>query len=99
GRLTLISRMGSGQVRDALPPIIEKVASTGHLVVWQCDPMHGNTEETAAGIKTRHLDRIIDEVDGFFDVHGALGTHPGRLHVELTGADVTERIGRQAGLT
>ncbi|TAM92169.1 MAG: 3-deoxy-7-phosphoheptulonate synthase class II [Jatrophihabitans sp.] len=93
GRLTLISRMSNARVRDVLPPIVEKVASTGHLVVWQCDPMHGNTEETADGVKTRHLDRILDEVDGFFDVHAALGTHPGGLHVELTGDDVTECIG------
>jgi 3-deoxy-7-phosphoheptulonate synthase len=99
GRLTLISRMGNDKVRDALPPIIEKVQSTGHLVVWHCDPMHGNTEETAQGVKTRHLDRIIDEVDGFFDVHAALGTHPGGLHVELTGDDVTECIGGTAELT
>ncbi|HEX8079680.1 MAG TPA: 3-deoxy-7-phosphoheptulonate synthase class II [Jatrophihabitans sp.] len=99
GRLTLISRMSNVLVRDALPPIIEKVQSTGHLVVWQCDPMHGNTEETAAGVKTRHLDRIIDEVDGFFDVHEQLGTHPGGLHVELTGDDVTECIGGTGQLT
>jgi 3-deoxy-7-phosphoheptulonate synthase len=93
GRLTLISRMSNARVRDALPPIVEKVTSTGHQVVWQCDPMHGNTEETPDGVKTRHLDRILDEVDGFFDVHAALGTHPGGLHVELTGDDVTECIG------
>ncbi|HEU5266764.1 MAG TPA: 3-deoxy-7-phosphoheptulonate synthase class II [Jatrophihabitans sp.] len=99
GRLTLISRMSNSRVRDALPPIVEKVTSTGHLVVWHCDPMHGNTEETADGVKTRHLDRIIDEVDGFFDVHSALGTHPGGLHVELTGDDVTECIGGTADLT
>jgi 3-deoxy-7-phosphoheptulonate synthase len=99
GRLTLISRMSNVKVRDLLPPIVEKVTSTGHLVVWQCDPMHGNTEETADGVKTRHLDRIIDEVDGFFDVHAALGTHPGGLHVELTGDDVTECIGGTADLT
>jgi 3-deoxy-7-phosphoheptulonate synthase len=99
GRLTLISRMSNSKVRDVLPAIIEKVTSTGHLVVWQCDPMHGNTEETADGIKTRHLDRIIDEVDGFFDVHAALGTHPGGLHVELTGDNVTECIGGTADLT
>ncbi len=99
GRLTLISRMGNDKVRDLLPPIIEKVQSTGHLVVWHCDPMHGNTEETASGVKTRHLDRIIDEVDGFFDVHDSLGTHPGGLHVELTGDDVTECIGGTAELT
>jgi 3-deoxy-7-phosphoheptulonate synthase len=99
GRLTLISRMSNSLVRDRLPAIVEKVTSTGHLVVWQCDPMHGNTEETADGVKTRHLDRIIDEVDGFFDVHADLGTHPGGLHVELTGDDVTECIGGTAELT
>ncbi|HEX8768318.1 MAG TPA: 3-deoxy-7-phosphoheptulonate synthase class II, partial [Jatrophihabitans sp.] len=99
GRLTLISRMSNLLVRDVLPPIVEKVQSTGHLVVWQCDPMHGNTEETATGVKTRHLDRILDEVDGFFDVHAELGTHPGGLHVELTGDDVTECIGGTAELT
>ena len=99
GRLTLISRMSNSRVRDVLPAIVEKVSSTGHLVVWQCDPMHGNTEETAEGVKTRHLDRIIDEVDGFFDVHAELGTHPGGLHVELTGEDVTECIGGTAELT
>jgi len=99
GRLTLISRMSNAKVRDVLPEIVEKVQSTGHLVVWQCDPMHGNTEETADGVKTRHLDRIIDEVDGFFDVHSELGTHPGGLHVELTGDDVTECIGGTAELT
>jgi 3-deoxy-7-phosphoheptulonate synthase len=99
GRLTLISRMSNVKVRDLLPPIIEKVQSTGHLVVWHCDPMHGNTEETAGGFKTRHLDRILDEVDGFFDVHAALGTHPGGIHIELTGDDVTECIGGTADLT
>jgi 3-deoxy-7-phosphoheptulonate synthase len=99
GRLTLVSRMGNRNVREVLPALVEKVRSTGHLVVWQCDPMHGNTEETADGVKTRHLDRILDEVDGFFEVHAALGTHPGGLHVELTGDDVTECIGGTAELT
>ncbi|MDQ6937521.1 MAG: 3-deoxy-7-phosphoheptulonate synthase class II [Actinomycetota bacterium] len=99
GRLTLISRMSNVRVRDALPPIIERVQASGHLVVWHCDPMHGNTEETPTGVKTRHLDRILDEVDGFFDVHADLGTHPGGLHVELTGDDVTECIGGTADLT
>jgi 3-deoxy-7-phosphoheptulonate synthase len=99
GRLTLTSRMSNGLVRERLPAIIEKVESTGHRVVWQCDPMHGNTEETPDGVKTRHLDRILDEVEGFFDVHAALGTHPGGLHVELTGDDVTECIGGTAELT
>ncbi len=93
GRLTMISRMGNGRVRDVLPPIIEKVQATGHSVVWQCDPMHGNTHETASGYKTRHFDRIVDEVMGFFEVHHELGTYPGGIHVELTGEAVTECLG------
>jgi 3-deoxy-7-phosphoheptulonate synthase len=93
GRLTLISRMGNGKIRDALPPIVEKVTASGHKVIWQCDPMHGNTHESTTGYKTRHFDRIVDEVQGFFEVHGALGTHPGGIHVEVTGEDVTECLG------
>jgi 3-deoxy-7-phosphoheptulonate synthase len=93
GRLTLVSRMGNGKVRDALPPILEKVTAAGHKVVWQCDPMHGNTIESSNGYKTRHFDRIVDEVLGYFEVHQQSGTHPGGLHVELTGEDVTECLG------
>jgi 3-deoxy-7-phosphoheptulonate synthase len=93
GRLTLVSRMGNGRVRDALPPIVEKVESSGHKVIWQCDPMHGNTHESTSGYKTRHFDRIVDEVQGFFEVHAGLGTHPGGIHVEVTGEDVTECLG------
>ncbi len=93
GRLTLVSRMGSTVVRDALPPIVEKVTAAGHKVVWQCDPMHGNTVESSNGFKTRHFDRIVDEVLGYFEVHQHLETHPGGLHVELTGEDVTECLG------
>lgn len=93
GRLTLIARMGNRRIRDVLPGIVEKVTATGFPVVWACDPMHGNTEESASGYKTRHFDRIVDEVLGFFEVHRQLGTHPGGLHVELTGADVTECLG------
>lgn len=66
GRLTLVSRMGNHKVRDLLPPIVEKVQATGHQVIWQCDPMHGNTHESSTGFKTRHFDRIVDEVQGFF---------------------------------
>jgi len=93
GRLTLISRMGNDKVRDVLPSIVEKVTAAGHRVVWQCDPMHGNTIESSNGYKTRHFDRIVDEVLGYFEVHRHLGTHPGGLHVELTGEDVTECLG------
>ena len=93
GRLTLISRMGNGLVRDVLPPIVEKVTASGHQVVWQCDPMHGNTETSGTGLKTRRFDRILDEVTGFFEVHDRLGTHAGGLHLELAGEDVTECLG------
>jgi 3-deoxy-7-phosphoheptulonate synthase len=93
GRLTLISRMGNTKVRDVLPGLIEKVRGTGRSVIWQCDPMHGNTVESTSGYKTRHFDRIVDEVQGFFEVHRALGSHPGGIHVELTGEDVTECLG------
>jgi 3-deoxy-D-arabino-heptulosonate 7-phosphate (DAHP) synthase class II len=93
GRLTLVSRMGNNKVRDLLPPIIEKVQATGHQVIWQCDPMHGNTHESSTGYKTRHFDRIVDEVQGFFEVHRALGTYPGGIHVEITGENVTECLG------
>ncbi|MFG2951596.1 class II 3-deoxy-7-phosphoheptulonate synthase [Streptomyces adustus] len=93
GRLTLISRMGRDRVRDVLPAIVQKVEASGHRVVWQCDPMHGNTFEAASGYKTRRFEHILDEVKGFFEVHRALGTHPGGLHIELTGDSVTECLG------
>ncbi len=93
GRLTLVSRLGNNKVRDLLPPIIEKVQATGHQVIWQCDPMHGNTHDSSTGYKTRHFDRVVDEVQGFFEVHRALGTYPGGIHVEITGENVTECLG------
>jgi 3-deoxy-7-phosphoheptulonate synthase len=93
GRVTLVSRMGNAKVRESLPPIIEAVERSGHRVVWQCDPMHGNTEESPTGRKTRHFDNIMGEVEGFFEVHQLLGTHPGGIHVEHTGEDVTECLG------
>jgi 3-deoxy-7-phosphoheptulonate synthase len=98
GKLTLISRMGNSKVRDALPPIVEKVTATGAKVVWQCDPMHGNTHESSNGYKTRHFDRVVDEVLGYFEVHRGLGTHPGGIHIELTGEDVTECLGGAQGI-
>jgi 3-deoxy-7-phosphoheptulonate synthase len=93
GRLTFVSRMGAGKVRTALPPLVEAVTAAGADVLWICDPMHGNTFEAASGYKTRRFDDVIDEVRGFFEVHKALGTVPGGLHVELTGDDVTECVG------
>lgn len=98
GRLTLITRMGAGQVRAALPPLVEKVAATGRPVVWVCDPMHGNTFTADSGHKTRRFDDVVDEVTGFFEVHAELGTHPGGIHVELTGDEVTECVGGSEGL-
>jgi 3-deoxy-7-phosphoheptulonate synthase len=92
GRLTLTTRMGAGRIRQALPPLVEKVAASRAPVVWVCDPMHGNTV-TAGGRKTRNFDDVLDEVTGFFEVHRALGTHPGGIHIEFTGDDVTECIG------
>jgi 3-deoxy-7-phosphoheptulonate synthase len=93
GRLTFITRMGAGQVRDVLPQLLEEVTEHGVPVAWVCDPMHGNTYEAPSGHKTRRFDHILDEVAGFFEVHRALGTHPGGIHVEFTGDDVTECIG------
>ena len=99
GRVTLVSRMGNDAVRDRLPPIVDAVTRSGHRVVWQCDPMHGNTEESPSGHKTRQFDRIMDEVEGFFEVHQRLGTHPGGIHVEHTGENVTECLGGAEKIT
>jgi 3-deoxy-7-phosphoheptulonate synthase len=99
GRLTFIARMGATRVRDALPPLVEKVTASGAQVVWICDPMHGNTIGTADGHKTRRVEDIVEEVTGFFEVHRELGTHPGGIHIEFTGDDVTECIGGGHGLT
>jgi 3-deoxy-7-phosphoheptulonate synthase len=93
GRITFISRMGADKVRDVLPPIIQAVEASGRRVAWVCDPMHGNTFETPSGYKTRSYDAVVDELDGFFDVHEALGTWPGGVHIELTGEAVTECLG------
>ena len=93
GRLTFITRMGAGRIRDAMPALVEKVTASGAQVVWTCDPMHGNTITSPSGYKTRRFDDVIDEVRGFFEVHRALGTVPGGLHIELTGGDVTEILG------
>ena len=99
GRLTFITRMGAARIRSCLPPIAEKVAVSGAQVVWVCDPMHGNTIETPDGRKTRHVEDILTEVTGFFEVHRSLGTHPGGIHIEFTGDDVTECVGGSHGLT
>ncbi|TJZ54666.1 3-deoxy-7-phosphoheptulonate synthase class II [Streptomyces piniterrae] len=93
GRLTFVVRAGADRIRDLLPTLVEKVNAEGALVCWVSDPMHGNTITAASGHKTRRFDAILDEVRGFVEVHQALGTHPGGIHVELTGDDVTECVG------
>jgi len=93
GRLTFITRMGAARVRDLLPPLVEAVRRAGTPVAWICDPMHGNTFEAPGGYKTRRFSDILAEVHGFFEVHRTLGTHPGGIHMELTGDNVTECVG------
>lgn len=93
GRLTLISRFGAGNVEKYLPKLLRAVKREGRKVVWACDPMHGNTISAESGYKTRPFDRILSEVQDFFAVHRAEGTHPGGIHVEMTGDNVTECTG------
>ena len=99
GRLTLISRMGADHVEDRLRPLLRAVRESGHPVVWACDPMHGNVIKSGSGYKTRPFDRILSEVKGFFAVHRAEGTHPGGIHIEMTGQDVTECVGGAVAIT
>ena len=93
GRLTFITRMGATDIREALPPLVRRVEEIGAKVLWVSDPMHGNTYEAPSGYKTRRFEDVIEEVHGFFEVHRAIGTHPGGIHIELTGDDVTECVG------
>jgi len=99
GRLTLISRMGAGNVENHLPELIRRVKAEGREVVWSCDPMHGNTVKSGNGYKTRPFDQILQEVREFFEIHRAEGTHPGGVHFELTGQDVTECVGGAQAIT
>lgn len=98
GRITLIHRMGAGNVDDKLPELIEIVQRTGKLVLWTVDPMHGNTESTENGYKTRRFDNILREVERSFEIHEQMGTILGGVHFELTGDDVTECVGGARGL-
>jgi 3-deoxy-7-phosphoheptulonate synthase len=93
GRITLISRFGHDKVVDHLPQLIRAVKSSGHTVVWSCDPMHGNTIKASNGYKTRPVDMVLSEVKNFIDVHEAEGTFPGGIHFEMTGQNVTECLG------
>jgi 3-deoxy-7-phosphoheptulonate synthase len=98
GRLTLIHRFGAKDIEKRLPEMIRAVRATGTSVLWVCDPMHGNTETTAGGIKTRRFDNILNEVESSFRIHEECGTQLGGVHIELTGEDVTECIGGARGL-
>ena len=99
GRLTVITRMGHDAVEARLPPLLRAVEREGRRVLWTCDPMHGNTIKSSNGYKTRPFDRILAEVRGFFAVHRAEGTHPGGVHFEMTGQDVTECLGGAQAIT
>ena len=93
GRLTLITRMGAASVQQKLRPLLKAVQAHGSSVVWCCDPMHGNTIKASSGYKTRRVDDIFAEVQGFFDAHDEVGTYPGGVHFEMTGQNVTECVG------
>ncbi len=93
GRLTLIHRMGASNIESALPPLLTAVKAAGRKPLWVCDPMHGNTETLGNGVKTRRFENIRTEVERAFDVHAALGTRLGGMHLELTGENVTECLG------
>jgi 3-deoxy-7-phosphoheptulonate synthase len=99
GRLTLICRFGADKVLEHLPPLVRAVKESGRIVIWSCDPMHGNTVKAANGYKTRPFDLIMREIKGFFDVHQAEGTHAGGIHLEMTGKNVTECTGGARALT
>ncbi len=99
GRLTFIHRFGQQKIGDSLPPLIEAARRAGRTVLWVCDPMHGNTEAVAGGLKTRRFDYILAELEQAFAIHEGLGSYLGGVHFELTGEDVTECVGGARGLT
>ena len=99
GRLGLIHRMGAGNIAEKLPPLLDAVKREGRRVLWVCDPMHGNTESTTNGYKTRHFRNIRSEIEQAFDLHAAAGTRLGGVHLELTGENVTECLGGARQLT
>ena len=99
GKITLIHRMGAANVATKLPPLVQCVQQTKRQVLWVCDPMHGNTETTPGGIKTRKFDNIVTELEHSFELHYQLGSRLGGVHVELTGEDVTECTGGARGLS
>ncbi|KAJ9481622.1 hypothetical protein VN97_g11851 [Penicillium thymicola] len=99
GKVTLISRYGASKIASFLPGHIAAVQASGHIPVWQCDPMHGNTQSTPSGVKTRHFTDILSELKQALEIHRAAGSFLGGMHLELTGEAVTECVGGAAGLT
>lgn len=99
GKVTLISRYGAAKISQFLPGHIAAVQASGHVPVWQCDPMHGNTQATPSGVKTRHFTNILEELRQALEIHRAAGSFLGGMHLELTGEAVTECVGGAAGLT
>jgi 3-deoxy-7-phosphoheptulonate synthase len=99
GRLTLIHRFGAGKIGTSLPPLLDAVRRAEKTVVWCCDPMHGNTEATPQGVKTRSFDKILSELDQAFEIHREGGSYLGGVHMEMTGDDVTECTGGARGLS
>jgi 3-deoxy-7-phosphoheptulonate synthase len=99
GRIVLIHRMGVKEIEQRLPPLIQAVRATGSPVLWICDPMHGNTETSSFGLKTRRFENIVAELEASFRIHRELGSWLGGVHFELTGEDVTECTGGARGLT
>jgi len=99
GRLTLIHRFGAADIERSLPAMIKAVRGAGQQVLWVCDPMHGNTETTSQGVKTRRFDNILSEVKSAFRIHEECGSRLGGVHFELTGDDVTECTGGARGLS
>ncbi|MDG2375483.1 MAG: 3-deoxy-7-phosphoheptulonate synthase, partial [Woeseiaceae bacterium] len=99
GRITLIHRCGAKSIEEGLPPLIRAVRETGSPVLWVCDPMHGNTESTADGTKTRRFENIAEELKLAHEVHETEGSYLGGVHLELTGENVTECTGGARGLT
>ena len=99
GKMVLIHRMGAGKMGQYLPGLVDAVKKSGHPVLWLCDPMHGNTQSTSNGLKTRAFDDIAGELTSAFAIHREAGSHLGGVHLELTGEDVTECVGGARNLT
>ena len=99
GRITLIARFGYNKVRIFLPKLIRHIEQEGRIVIWSCDPMHGNTTKSSTGLKTRLFDHIVNEVRHHIHVHKEEGTHLGGIHLEMTGQNVTECIGGRADIS